>query len=304
MTDPLSDVLSLLNARGTIFGRAEGGGDWCIESGPYANLRFGSVLEGSCWLHVTGTEPPVHLQAGDCYLLTDGQPYRIASNLTLPPMDMRDVLAQVVNGFVRWSEPVDFQMVGGRFSLESLNASFLLDSLPPVIHIKVQGDATNRLRWVREAIVVEQRSDEAGSASMLEHLTQIMLIQMIRLYLSSGQSAPARGWLAALADAKVGGALAAMHSAPFEKWKLDTLADHVGMSRSALSLRFKTLVGTSPLHYLLHWRMRLAGHALVETNATVSSIGLTHGYESETAFSAAFKRVMGVSPRTYRSTRT
>jgi transcriptional regulator GlxA family with amidase domain len=136
---------------------------------------------------------------------------------------------------------------------------------------------------------------------MVEHLTHIMLIEMVRIYLKSEQVQPLRGWLAALADAKIGAALVAMHSAPMQQWMLDELAGSAGMSRSAFSLRFKTLVGTSPLDYLLRWRMRLAGRALSQSRASVSSIGLAHGYDSETAFSAAFKRVIGLSPSAYRS---
>lgn len=298
MTDPLSNVLSLLNARGMVSGRAEAGGPWCIQSGAYASLRFGTVIEGTCWLKVDATPQPIQLGAGDCYLLTDGRPYRIGTDLALPAVDMNEVFARMDDGVVRWGEPVDFRMIGGRFNLDPANASFLLDSLPPVIHIRAQADPAGRLRRVLEDLATEQGCGHIGAASMVEHLSHIMLIQLMRLYLAS--ELPPTGWLAALDDRKIGAALAAIHGAPLQRWRLESLAACAGMSRSAFALRFKTRVGISPLDYLLRWRMRLAGQALIQSKASVASVGFSCGYESETAFSAAFKRVMGVSPRAYR----
>jgi AraC-like DNA-binding protein len=118
------------------------------------------------------------------------------------------------------------------------------------------------------------------------------------LHLAEGLNA-GTGWLFALADKKIGAAINAMHNNPAHRWTLQTLAQSAGMSRSIFALKFKEKVGTSPLEYLTRWRMLLAGDRLVNSNDSISAIALSLGYESESAFSTAFKRMMGCSPRQY-----
>lgn len=298
--DPLSDVLSLLNARGVLSARLAVGGDWCLQFPGYKGLKFNTLAEGSCWLAMEGSEQAVQLRAGDCYLLTDGRPYKLASDLALPVVDARELYARVVNRAVQYGDNPDTLLIGGKFSLDAANAAFFLDSLPPLIHIPAGSDQADVLLWVLKRLAAEQLGDAIGTSTMAEHLAHIMLVQTLRAYLASDTRALS-GWMAALADAKIGAALGLMHGAPTQRWTLAELASSVGMSRSAFALRFKNLVGTSPLDYLLRWRMRLAGQSLANSKASVSSIGLSFGYESESAFSNAFKRVMGLPPREYRS---
>jgi len=298
--DPLSDVLSLLNAHGTLSVRLAAGGNWCIQFPAYDSIRFGTLAEGACWLQVEGMPQPVRLQAGDCYLLASGRPYKLGSDLALKAVDMHEVYAHVNERVVYHGDRPDVQVVGGRFSLDAANAAFLLDSLPPLIHLRADSDQADVLAWVLKRLAAEQLADTAGSAAMVVHLTHIMLLQMLRSYVDGANGVPLAGWLAALSDAQIGAALGLMHAEPNRRWTLPELAGEVAMSRSAFALRFKTLVGVSPLDYLLRWRMRLAGRALATSKASVSLIGLAYGYESESAFSNAFKRVMGRPPREYR----
>lgn len=299
--DPLSDVLSLLNAHGTLSVRLAAGGNWCIQFPAYDSIRFGTLVEGACWLQVDGMPQPVRLQAGDCYLLASGRPYKLGSDLALPAVDMRAVYARVNERVVYYGDRPDVQVVGGRFSLDAANAAFLLDSLPPLIQLRANSDQADVLTWVLKRLAAEQLADTAGSAAMVVHLTHIMLLQMLRAHIdNSDEAPPLAGWLAALSDTQIGAALGLMHAQPNRRWTLPELANQVAMSRSAFALRFKTLVGVSPLDYLLRWRMRLAGRALATSKASVSLIGLAYGYESESAFSNAFKRVMGRPPREYR----
>jgi len=298
--DPLSDVLSLLNAHGTLSVRLAAGGNWCIQFPAYDSIRFGTLAEGACWLQVEGMPQAVRLQAGDCYLLASGRPYKLGSDLALQAVDMHEVYARVKDRVVYHGDRPDVQVVGGRFSLDATNAAFLLDSLPPLIHLRASSDQADMLAWVLKRLAAEQLADSAGSAAMVVHLTHMMLLQMLRCYVDGGDGVPLTGWLAALSDAQIGAALGLMHAEPNRRWTLPELAGEVAMSRSAFALRFKTLVGISPLDYLLRWRMRLAGRALATSKASVSLIGMAYGYESESAFSSAFKRVMGRPPREYR----
>jgi AraC-like DNA-binding protein len=125
-----------------------------------------------------------------------------------------------------------------------------------------------------------------------------MLIHALRLHLAEGPQGGV-GWLFALADRQMGAAISAMHEAPARRWTLQELAEHVGMSRSTFAQRFKETVGESPMEYLTRWRMMLAADRVENSKESVGTIALSLGYESESAFSTAFKRVMGCSPRQY-----
>lgn len=298
--DPLSSVLSLINTRDVNVGRLFAEQGWCIQSPAYTGLRFGVVLEGICWLQVADVELPSQLCAGDCYLLTDGRAYRIGSDLTLPAMAMDEVFELAVESDVRLGTGSDFHLVGGRFSLEGAQAAFLLDSLAPMIHVPAATQAAGGLRAALESMADEQKESQAGAVPMMEHLAHVMLIHIMRSYLRAAHGQGLSGWLAALADPRIGAALALLHGEPARRWSLGELANAVGMSRSAFAARFRTQVGDTPLNYLVAWRMRLAGQALRSKEAPVSSIGLSFGYDSESAFSSVFKRVMGCSPRAYR----
>jgi AraC-like DNA-binding protein len=126
----------------------------------------------------------------------------------------------------------------------------------------------------------------------------MMLIQALRLHLTEGLRGGV-GWLFALADKQMGAAISSMHDDPAHGWTLQELAERVGMSRSTFALKFKETVGASPMDYLTRWRMLLAGDRLANSSDPISVIALSLGYESESAFSTAFKRVMGCSPRQY-----
>jgi len=143
----------------------------------------------------------------------------------------------------------------------------------------------------------EMREPQPGSFLVIQHHAHMVLLQALRLHLSEMKHGV--GWLFALGDRQMGAAIGAMHADPARRWTLQELAEAAAMSRSSFALRFKETVGSSPMDYLARWRMLLAGDRLVHTDDPVSSIALSLGYESESAFSTAFKRVMGCSPRQY-----
>jgi AraC-like DNA-binding protein len=127
----------------------------------------------------------------------------------------------------------------------------------------------------------------------------MMLVQALRLHLAEG-SRGGVGWLLALADKQMSAAIDSMHDYPAHRWTLQELADRVGVSRSTFALKFKQTVGESPMEYLTRWRMLLAGDKLANSSDPISVSAPSLGYESESAFSTSFKKVMGCSPRQYR----
>ena len=225
-------------------------------------------------------------------------PFRLASDLSLPAVEAYTVFAPAREGGVaRWNGGGDFFLVGARFVLAGRHAALLLGMLPPIVHITAEADQT-ALRWSVERMMQELRERRPGGYLIAEHLAHMMLVQALRLHAAEGLGHGV-GWLFALADKQIGAAISAVHADPARDWSLQDLAATAGMSRSTFAQKFKAAVGESPMEYLTRWRMFLAGDRLENTADSISAIALSLGYESESAFSTAFKRVMGSPPRRY-----
>jgi AraC-like DNA-binding protein len=169
--------------------------------------------------------------------------------------------------------------------------------LPPIVHIRKESDKA-ALRWSMERMMQELREPQPGSFLVAQQLAYTMLVQALRLHLAEGLRGGV-GWLFALADRQMSAAINAMHADPAHPWTLQEMAERAGMSRSTFALKFKETVGTSPMEYLTRWRMLVAGDKLTNSSDPISVIARSLGYESESAFSTAFKRVMDCSPRQY-----
>ena len=296
--DPLSGVLSLLKPQNSMCGGFDVGGDWSLQFPEHDGIKCYAIVSGQCWLVVEGVDGAVRLKAGDCFLLPLGRPFRLTSDLALEPIDFRSVYKRPLNGSISvWNGGGDVSGVGGYFGFEKNHASILLGMLPPIVHIKKEADKL-ALRWSIERMMAELREPQPGSFLVLQHLAHMLLVQALRAHLAEGLNGGV-GWLFALADEQIGPAINAMHGAPAHPWTLHELAEKVGMSRSGFAAKFKETVGATPIDYLIRWRMLLAGDRLKNSGDPISIIAQSLGYESESAFSTAFKRVMGCSPRQY-----
>jgi AraC-like DNA-binding protein len=188
-------------------------------------------------------------------------------------------------------------IAGGHFALTGGNAQMLLQSLPPIVHIRRESDKA-AMRWSLERMREELRNPQPGGSLITQQLAYMMLVQALRLHLTDAASA-GPGWLSALSDRHMSVAIASMHKEPGHPWTLQSLAECVGMSRSVFAQRFRETVGATPLEYLTRWRMLLAADRLKNSSDGLSVIAQSLGYESESAFGKAFRRVMGCSPRQY-----
>lgn len=296
--DPLSDVLSLLKPQSYMIRGLDAAGHWSLHYPPIEGVRCYACLSGECWLVVDGGDEPVRMTAGDCVLLTRRQTFRLASDPTLMPEDAVPVFGGTPKGGVTTiNGGGQFLGLGGFFTFAGQHAGVLLALLPPVVHIRKDADRA-ALRWSMERVMEELREPLPGGSLIAQHLGHMMLVLALRLELADGPKAGV-GWLYALADKQIAAAITAMHAEPGHRWTLQSLAERASMSRSTFALRFKETVGEPPMEYLVRWRMMLAGDKLLNSKDSVSAIAFSMGYESESAFSAAFRRMMGCSPRQY-----
>lgn len=298
--DPLEDVLALLDTRSHLSAGLVAGGRWAVRFEAPDGVKFNAVRRGSCLLRVEGTDEPVPLAEGDCYLLTRPLGFTLLSDDEAVPVEAGQVFASAEGGVARAGEGEDVVLIGGRFSFGERARALLLDTLPPVIHIPAGSDEAGTLRWALGQIDQELRQGRMASTLVAEHLAVVMLVHVLRLHLTRAPHA-VPGWPAGLADPVVAEVLTAMHTAPERPWSVAELARAGAVSRSTLAARFKDTVGRGPLDYLTGWRIELASARLREGTDTLATIARAVGYGSESALSTAFKRVTGISPRAYRN---
>lgn len=321
--DVLSDVLRAVRLTGAVFFPMEASSPWVDEvpaapafaptvlPGAQHVVSYHIVTGGACWAAVQG-EPVVRLEAGDILVVPHGDPYVMSS----APGLRSDASGEAVLDFFRQltagpipqmvSEGGDgprcAELVCGFLGCDVRPFNPVLHALPRLIHLQRSSGAPeeDRLTQLIAFAVEESRERRAGARCVLLRLSEILFVEVVRRCL---ESLPAeRGWLAGLRDPVVGHALRVMHERPGAPWTLDALARDAGASRSALADRFTQVVGEPPMHYLARWRMQLAARRLEDGTAKVSAVALEVGYDSEAAFSRAFKKIVGASPAAWRRT--
>jgi AraC-like DNA-binding protein len=308
--DPLSDVCSFLEVKNLMTGQVRLGGSWAIRTD--GQLRRHVILtvasKGSSWLSVDSVDAPIRIQEGDCYVLTHLSQWLRSEpeskSIQFMPFSTKyndRSLKSLEAAFPFSNEPTNI-IDGARFFVDGLNAGPLFDLLPPVIHVQADSTEATVLRSVLSILTYEAKKPRVGNQLMIDSLARILLVEVLRLCVAHEDSQ--KGWLGALVDTKIGAALAVMHRDVTRRETVDHIATAVGMSRSSFALRFKMLVGQSPLDYRLQLNMRRAAQLLRNNSKTVSSVAYELGYESERSFRKAFKRVMGCPPTSYRKTDT
>jgi AraC-like DNA-binding protein len=296
--DPLSEVLALMKPQVYVAGGFAVLNDIAIHFPKPQGIKCYAMLAGNCWLVVEGVPEPMLVHAGDCFLLPRGLSFQLTTDLSLEPIHYtvaRDRLG--MKSEAPGATEGARYIAGGHFALTCSHAGMLLQSLPPIVHIRRESDKA-AMRGSLERMREELRDPQPGGSLIVQQLAYTMLIQALRLHLADAASV-GPGWLSALSDKHMSIAIASMHSDPGYPWTLQSLAERVGMSRSVFALRFRETVGATPMEYLTRWRMLLAADRLENSSDGLSAIAQSLGYESESAFGKAFRRVMGCSPRQY-----
>jgi AraC-like DNA-binding protein len=298
-TDPLSDAIALIDARCVISGGFSIGGAWGLGVWPQARLKLIAVVRGSCWLTADGVQRPLRLTEGDVAVLNDRQVVTLGSDPALEPADRTNLFEENPGAVVRIGEGEEVLVLGGHIDVNRGGEGLLLAALPPVMHILATRTEAPAVRWLLDRLVQEMATLRLGATAAAQQYAQLLLVEVLRVYLADSASLPP-GWLRVLADERLAPALRLMHADPGRPWHLEDLARSAAMSRTAFAARFKSTAGVPPLTYLHHWRMSLAERALREEDVQVRTLAASLGYTSESAFSNAFKRTIGIAPRRYR----
>jgi AraC-like DNA-binding protein len=248
-------------------------------------------------------QAPLRLTAGDAVLFPRGDAHRMGSMPGLPPASgarLHEVLARRPRLLAYGGGGATTKLVCGYLACDARFAGLLLTGLPPVVKVGVRG--SNAGIWLEASLryaLAEARSPRPGGQGVLAKLAEVLFIEVLRIHMNE-QAEGRTGWLAGISDRIVGAALRALHAEPARPWTLEDLARAAGTSRSVLAERFQQLVGQAPMQYLAQWRMLLASNLLVRSNAPLARIAEQVGYQTDTAFSRAFRREYGMPPAAWR----
>lgn len=211
-----------------MFAGIDAGGEWSIQFPHHEGIRFLAVISGQCWLAVEGVPDAVRLNTGDCLLLPSGRPSRIASDMTLTPVDAHTIFSTKRDGIASCNGGGDFYAVGSLFALTGNHAGILLGLLPPIVHLRKESDQA-ALRWSLERMMQEQRERQPGSYLIAQQLAHMMLVQTLRPHLTEVAKGGV-GWLFALADKQMSAAINSIHDDPGHGWTIQKLAECGGVA--------------------------------------------------------------------------
>ena len=276
-------------------------------------VSYHIVKRGGCWATLPG-DAPVRLEAGDIFVVPQGDAYLMCSAPDLRSNLPRHAAMEFFGLMTSASAPLTVTEGGGGPERAHVICGFLgcdirsfnpvLEALPRVLHLRRRpaARADGRLSQLAGLALAESQQRQPGTRCVLLRLSELLFIEVVRRHLES-LTGEHTGWLAGLRDPMAGHALALLHNRPADPWSLQRLAREIGVSRSLLAERFSVLVGQPPMRYLTRWRMQLACRLLCDKAAKVSAVALDVGYQSEAAFSRAFKAVVGTSPGLWRRRR-
>jgi AraC-like DNA-binding protein len=299
--DPITDIFTAMRVDSVVYGRIELTAPWGLrfEKGDYACV--GTVARGNAWLSVEGQAEPIALAGGDCFCLfaQSGQ-YTLGDHPRTLAANMQDVAQTKCAGVIRYGGGGTLTTIlGGKFTFDQANSKPLMDLMPSFIHVQNERVQALPLHQSLQLFAAEAAQSCLGSYLVLKRLADILLLQIIREYVSSS-TCRETGWLRALSDPQIGGVLRSMHEKIEQPWTVGELATVAGMSRSAFALRFKEVVGETPLDYLTQWRVYRAAVLLKEGDRKLTEIARAVGYDSDASFNKTFKRIVGVTPGEYR----
>jgi AraC-like DNA-binding protein len=295
MTDQLSEVFDLVSIRGVVAGGFAARGRWMAQAPCTDPLKLIAMVSGHGRLLTDGIDEPIELGPGDVAILNN-RSWLQHEGGTGPGPRQEIGPEENFTGFTEADCSTDDVVIGTAVDISSVGRELLLQTLPPVGHVRAE--AATGLRRLLDQLFDEVAGGRTGSAFAVRQYSQLLVLAVLRAYLAQTEVPP--GWLRLLTDEDLRPALGLMHNQVGQPWGLDELASAAAMSRSSFARRFRAAAGVPPLTYLGRYRMLLAQRALRDTEVRVGSLAVELGYGSEAAFSTAFKREVGEAPLRYR----
>jgi len=310
--DAVADVFQSMNIASVIQARLEASAPWGLKhegnaeegNGRHSATRFahfGMLIDGNCWLTADGLPDPIPLSEGDCFLFAPGSRYTVRDNLRTGAQSFCSVSSEDGSQVIKYGRGgAPTTILFGWFKFCATSLKPLGRVLPPLIVARSDEPQTLALRLTMTMLASEMANPAPGSGLVVQRLTDILFVQCLRAHFESRSGACNQAPLRAFFDPHIGVALRIMHQKLDAAWTVETLAVACGMSRSAFALRFKVMVGETPLEYLTSWRMQKAAALLQNTDKKVIDVARSVGYDSDATFSKAFKRVVHVAPSEFR----
>ncbi|RKT54337.1 AraC family transcriptional regulator [Saccharothrix australiensis] len=298
--DPIDDVLSARSGEDSRYVLVQARGPWGISFRSPRATYVMMVRSGRCWWLRGANTAPALLTPGACFLVQADAEFAVADEPGRSTVSCESLLAAERDPSVRHggNGPLT-EIVSARLALDSGVTEPLLRALPPVLRFDLDDSADDALRSTFRLLELERSFPGFGSGFIMSRLAEALFVYALRTYVSSSATAP-HGWLAALSDPRLAPALRELHTDIAHPWTVKELASRAGMSRAAFAAAFKQKTGDSPINHLTCWRMHRAKRLLRDTQLSLGQIARTIGYDTDAAFSRAFRRVEGVAPGTWR----
>jgi AraC-like DNA-binding protein len=301
--DPLSEVFGSIRIQNATYKRFEATAPWAVRhpGGRGPKVSFLLVVRGSALLKLKNQRRTISLCGGDLFIIIVGaEPFTLADHPSSPVVDSSEVTKLEVDGVIHYGGGGPLTtLVSGSFGMSTFGAPLISALLPRYLHLRLEQNRSHAFQSVLDLLAAETAEPGIASSCLLGCLYELLFVYAIRAYANSS-AAPPKGWLAAMSDKQVGKAIQAMHASLDRSWSVASLAREARMSRSAFALRFRTVLGQTPLEYLTQWRMYRAGDMIRSNHTSFSEVAAAVGYGSESSFSRVFRREMGVAPREYR----
>ena len=298
--DTLSSILKNIHLQGSVYFSSCFCSPWGLDIQEAEKASFHIIVRGQCWLQMPHLPHAKPLVGGDIIILPHGSAHQISDHPDTPCRHGLSTVEQIISGTNPFAgDNQNFDIVCGYFEFDRKGPNPFLDALPEVIHLSQEH--RQQFGWLDSAlqlVICEATSEQPGKAVLLDRVTELLFIQVIRAYIQLSKQQ--NNYFTALNDPYLSQALYLMHHQADTDWSLESLAHSVGMSRSRFANHFHHLVGITPMKYLLSCRMQLARQTINQTNTSLVHIAEQVGYASDSAFKKAFKRFFGKTPASFR----
>jgi AraC-like DNA-binding protein len=301
--DPLSEVFGSIRIQEAVYTRLEVTAPWGFHypGDTVPRVRFGLMVRGSGLLKFKNQRQAIPLSAGDVFIfILSNEPFTLVDHPRSRVADYRELRKLEVDCVIHYGGGgAPTTLVSGSFAMSAFEAPLISTILPDYLHLRLDQSRSHAFQSVLDLLAAETAQPGIASSRLISCLYESLFVYAIRAYTSSS-AAPPRGWLAAMSDQHLSKAIQAMHAGIDRMWSVESLAREARMSRSAFALKFKSVLGKTPLEYLTRWRMHKAGAMIRSNNMSFSEVASAIGYGSESSFSRVFSREMGEAPREYR----